>query len=64
MSRTPKISARSLLSGTAMASAAIMSVFTSQAGENPPALRQVASIDLPGPPGKRFDYLVIDYDDG
>jgi YVTN family beta-propeller protein len=47
-----------------MASAAIMSVFTSQAGENPPALRQVASIDLPGPPGKRFDYLVIDYDDG
>ena len=21
-------------------------------------------IDLPGPPGKRFDYLVIDYDDG
>ena len=26
-------------------------------------LRQVASIDLPGPPGKRFDYLTIDYDD-
>ena len=24
-------------------------------------LRQVAIIDLPGPPGKRFDYLTIDY---
>ncbi|MGB9119983.1 MAG: hypothetical protein WCE73_05135, partial [Candidatus Angelobacter sp.] len=33
----------------------------------PPAgttLKQVATIDLPGPPGKRFDYLTIDYDDG
>jgi DNA-binding beta-propeller fold protein YncE len=27
-------------------------------------LKQVATIDLPGPPGKRFDYLTIDYDDG
>lgn len=26
-------------------------------------LRQVASINLPGPPGKRFDYLTIDYQD-
>ena len=26
-------------------------------------LRQVAAFDLPGPPGKRFDYLTIDYDD-
>ena len=23
-------------------------------------LRQVAAIDLPGPPGRRFDYLTID----
>ena len=33
----------------------------------PPAgttLKQVAAFDLPGPPGKRFDYLTIDYDDG
>src|SRR5689334_15168407 len=33
----------------------------------PPAgttLKQIATIDLPGPPGKRFDYLTIDYDDG
>ncbi len=27
-------------------------------------LRPIAVIDLPGPPGKRFDYLAIDYDDG
>src|SRR2546427_1355920 len=24
-------------------------------------LKQVATIDLPGPPGKRYDYLTIDY---
>ena len=28
-----------------------------------PTLRKVAEIDLPGPPGKRFDYLTIDPDD-
>jgi DNA-binding beta-propeller fold protein YncE len=27
------------------------------------ALKQVGTIDLPGPPGRRFDYLAIDYDD-
>jgi hypothetical protein len=26
-------------------------------------LKKVAAIDLPGPPGKRFDYLTIDFDD-
>src|SRR6266404_2615718 len=26
-------------------------------------LRQIATIDLPGPPGKRFDYLTIDEED-
>ena len=26
-------------------------------------LKQVAKFDLPGPPGKRFDYLTIDEDD-
>lgn len=26
-------------------------------------LRRVAAIDLPGPPGQRFDYLTIDYED-
>jgi len=28
-----------------------------------PSLRQVAAFELPGPPGKRFDYLTIDEDD-
>jgi DNA-binding beta-propeller fold protein YncE len=28
-----------------------------------PTLKKVAAIDLPGPPGKRFDYLTIDFDD-
>jgi hypothetical protein len=28
-----------------------------------PTLRKVASFDLPGPGGKRFDYLTIDTDD-
>ena len=28
-----------------------------------PTLRKIAAFDLPGPPGKRFDYLTIDPDD-
>src|SRR5881397_1021178 len=28
-----------------------------------PSLRKIAELDLPGPPGKRFDYLTIDDDD-
>jgi len=28
-----------------------------------PALRKIAEFELPGPPGKRFDYLMIDEDD-
>ena len=28
-----------------------------------PTLRKIAEFDLPGPPGKRFDYLTIDPDD-
>ncbi len=30
---------------------------------NRPTLEKVAEFDLPGPPGKRFDYLTIDADD-
>jgi YVTN family beta-propeller protein len=37
---------------------------TSHAADSVPVLKQIDSIELPGPPGKRFDYLVIDYDDG
>src|SRR5436309_4696695 len=28
-----------------------------------PSLRQIVEFELPGPPGKRFDYLTIDEDD-
>ncbi|HKW75604.1 MAG TPA: YncE family protein [Terriglobales bacterium] len=38
--------------------------FTGLAAESNHALRQISTIDLPGPKGKRFDYLTIDYDDG
>ena len=27
------------------------------------SLKQIACIDLPGPVGKRFDYLTVDYED-
>jgi YVTN family beta-propeller protein len=39
-------------------------LFSSFAAERSHALRQISTIDLPGPKGKRFDYLTIDYDDG
>jgi len=35
----------------------------SQAQEPSPTLKKVAEFDLPGPSGKRFDYLTIDPDD-
>jgi hypothetical protein len=35
----------------------------SQAQEPRPTLKKLAEFDLPGPPGKRFDYLTIDTDD-
>lgn len=34
-----------------------------QAGAAGTTLKRVSTIDLPGPPGQRFDYLTIDYDD-
>ncbi len=36
---------------------------TSQAQAPAPTLRTIAEFDLPGPTGKRFDYLTIDSDD-
>jgi DNA-binding beta-propeller fold protein YncE len=36
---------------------------TNSEGKSGTTLRQIASFDLPGPPGKRFDYLTIDSDD-
>src|ERR1700758_2480485 len=35
---------------------------TAQTGA--PTLKKVSEFDLPGPPGKRFDYLTIDTGDG
>lgn len=34
-----------------------------QPAADSPSLRQVAEFELPGPPGKRFDYMTIDEDD-
>jgi YVTN family beta-propeller protein len=52
-----------LLSGAFLPLASIAACSADNAADDVPALRQVGSIELPGPPGKRFDYLVIDYDD-
>jgi YVTN family beta-propeller protein len=58
-----KLYAAVLATGSTLILAGVTTI-TVQAAEGTPVLRQTASIDLPGPPGKRFDYLVIDYDDG
>jgi YVTN family beta-propeller protein len=51
--------------GLSLVCGLILSVASSiQAADGAPGLKQIASINLPGPPAKRFDYLVIDYDDG
>jgi DNA-binding beta-propeller fold protein YncE len=45
---------------------ALFSLMTAPKGNSqtpPPALKKAAEFDLPGPPGKRFDYLTIDPDD-
>jgi YVTN family beta-propeller protein len=62
MSGTIRICFAILLAGAALFMS-VASEANSQAADSLPALKQIASIDLPGPPGKRFDYLVIDYDD-
>jgi len=44
--------------------ATILAVAPKAQSQTPaPTLRKVAEFDLPGPPGKRFDYLTIDSDD-
>jgi DNA-binding beta-propeller fold protein YncE len=42
---------------------AIPGVFSLSAKSAGPSLKKVAEFDLPGPPGKRFDYLTITPDD-
>jgi hypothetical protein len=62
MSRILRFTATALLAGPAMVLLTMVTEST-QAADDAAVLKQIASIDLPGPPGKRFDYLVIDYDD-
>jgi YVTN family beta-propeller protein len=64
MSGMTWFSAIAFLSGTAMFSSVIARELSAQGTDSTPVLRQIAGFDLPGPPGNRFDYLVIDYDDG
>src|SRR5258706_15407444 len=42
------------------AAAVLLACIGSTSGQT---LKQIAAFDLPGPAGKRFDYLTIDYDD-
>ena len=58
-----KFTTAALLS-VALAFLANGSIIAVGAADDTAVLKQIAGIDLPGPPGKRFDYLVIDYDDG
>jgi YVTN family beta-propeller protein len=51
------------LAGAGIVILSIVAVSRTRAADDAAVLKQIASIDLPGPPGKRFDYLVIDYDD-
>jgi DNA-binding beta-propeller fold protein YncE len=44
-------------------SIALAGVWGLSAKPGAPTLKKVAQFDLPGPPGKRFDYLTIDSDD-
>src|SRR5579864_4842428 len=45
---------------TLIASAVLLACVAPISGQT---LKQVAAFDLPGPAGKRFDYLTIDYED-
>jgi DNA-binding beta-propeller fold protein YncE len=51
-------------SRTAVALSLLLVVARPASAEDTPALREVGHIELPGPAGKRFDYLTIDYEDG
>jgi hypothetical protein len=45
---------------TSIAVAVLLACVASVFGQT---LKQIASFDLPGPAGKRFDYLTMDYED-
>ena len=42
---------------------ALLAIAASGLASESPSLKQIAAFDLPGPAGKRFDYLTIDPDD-
>jgi YVTN family beta-propeller protein len=63
MSRMVRNLAGARLSGAIVLFLNMAAASATQAADDIPVLKQIGSIDLPGPPGKRFDYLVIDYDD-
>ena len=42
---------------------ALLAIAASSLASESPSLKQIAAFDLPGPAGKRFDYLMIDPDD-
>jgi YVTN family beta-propeller protein len=64
-----KVRALWFLFGLAIVTAADVGVWSGQAATAAgvaaagPSLRKIAEFELPGPPGKRFDYLTIDEDD-
>ena len=45
------------------AAAFLLGVGTAGVGQTGPTLKKITAFDLPGPAGKRFDYLTIDEDD-
>jgi YVTN family beta-propeller protein len=64
MPRTPRALPFATIAAAALGVAAVMGALSAQAADGAAPLKQIANIELPGPPGKRFDYLVVDYDDG
>lgn len=47
-----------------LAAASLLALVLPVLAATPPLLKKIAVIDLPGAPGKRFDYLTMDYRDG
>jgi YVTN family beta-propeller protein len=60
---TKKLAFSGLVLSSILLLASVGACSADNAADDVSALRQISSIELPGPPGKRFDYLVIDYDD-
>src|SRR5256884_3524666 len=46
-----------------LTTAFLLGIATTGVAQTTPTLKKITAFDLPGPPGKRFDYLTIDEDD-